>query len=549
MFVWSSLFIFSTVTYLFLFLYVLMIDFKASLNRACAVTIFCMTIWSLELAVNRHPDISYDAARLWLNIGSVGWIGLGPSLLWFVHLFTNKAHRLKKVWFHVLTTIPMIIFFVAQLKWVLVSELVLRSYGYTHIWASSYWPSAFFIFYWVMYVWSLVLLIRFQKKTRRRSLKAPARVLFGSVLICLLLASSTDVVLPMFNMRIIPSMGPLITLIWASGLVYALLKYNFLTISPETAAENILATMNDMVILCDPLGKIVSVNRATFTILGYKQSELVGQSLPKLICEIDSKACRSFLISFGCEPIENIRLNFSDHAGRLVPVMISCSLLKNDLGDLVGSVTVAKDISDIEKAESYLRSSERKYRELVENINDVIFTINESGIINYISPRIQSLAGYLPEEITGKDLKTLIPEKEHPEMLNHLKNMLSGDMRSAKYSLITKEGGMAWISMSGRPIRDKEKTVGIMGVLADISLLVEAMNEINELTGLLPICSSCKKVRDDEGYWNQIESYIQQRSDMTFSHGICPDCTEKIYGKEKWYIELKKRQDKDLTNK
>ncbi len=56
-----------------------------------------------------------------------------------------------------------------------------------------------------------------------------------------------------------------------------------------------------------------------------------------------------------------------------------------------------------------------------------------------------------------------------------------------------------------------------------------ARQEVQELRGLLPICASCKKVRDDEGYWNQIESYVQAHSAATFTHGICPDCVVKMY--------------------
>ena len=54
-------------------------------------------------------------------------------------------------------------------------------------------------------------------------------------------------------------------------------------------------------------------------------------------------------------------------------------------------------------------------------------------------------------------------------------------------------------------------------------------DQIKELRGLLPICSGCKKIRDDQGYWNQIEAYIQEHSDAKFSHGICPDCAKRLY--------------------
>ncbi len=56
-----------------------------------------------------------------------------------------------------------------------------------------------------------------------------------------------------------------------------------------------------------------------------------------------------------------------------------------------------------------------------------------------------------------------------------------------------------------------------------------ALAEVKELKGLLPICSSCKKIRDDSGYWNQIESYISDHSKAEFTHGICPDCARKLY--------------------
>ena len=62
-----------------------------------------------------------------------------------------------------------------------------------------------------------------------------------------------------------------------------------------------------------------------------------------------------------------------------------------------------------------------------------------------------------------------------------------------------------------------------------IAQLQEALSEVKQLSGLLPICASCKKIRDDKGYWNQIESFIRDRSEAEFSHGICPDCAKKLY--------------------
>jgi YesN/AraC family two-component response regulator len=62
-----------------------------------------------------------------------------------------------------------------------------------------------------------------------------------------------------------------------------------------------------------------------------------------------------------------------------------------------------------------------------------------------------------------------------------------------------------------------------------IAKLQDALDNVKNLSGLLPICSSCKKIRDDKGYWQQIESYIREHSEAQFSHGVCPDCLKKLY--------------------
>jgi hypothetical protein len=64
--------------------------------------------------------------------------------------------------------------------------------------------------------------------------------------------------------------------------------------------------------------------------------------------------------------------------------------------------------------------------------------------------------------------------------------------------------------------------------------LQKALAEVKELSGLLPICARCKRIRDDKGYWSQVEEYIARRTDARFTHSVCPDCGQKIYG-EMWH--------------
>ena len=72
--------------------------------------------------------------------------------------------------------------------------------------------------------------------------------------------------------------------------------------------------------------------------------------------------------------------------------------------------------------------------------------------------------------------------------------------------------------------------------------LKEAAETVKSLSGLVPICSNCKKVREDNGYWNSVENFVEKHSNALFSHSICPECTERLYGNEEWY---KKKMKKD----
>jgi CheY-like chemotaxis protein len=70
--------------------------------------------------------------------------------------------------------------------------------------------------------------------------------------------------------------------------------------------------------------------------------------------------------------------------------------------------------------------------------------------------------------------------------------------------------------------------------------LRDALNNVETLSGLLPICANCKKIRDDKGYWNQLEMYISKHTLAEFTHAICPDCVKKLYGEDVWKRVSKK---------
>jgi DNA-binding response OmpR family regulator len=88
--------------------------------------------------------------------------------------------------------------------------------------------------------------------------------------------------------------------------------------------------------------------------------------------------------------------------------------------------------------------------------------------------------------------------------------------------LLARIGSLVRIKRAEDALREKEEEQKSL-----ISRLEQALAEIKTLEGFIPICASCKKIRDDKGYWNQLEAYLSKHTDAVFSHGLCPECLDK----------------------
>ncbi len=85
-----------------------------------------------------------------------------------------------------------------------------------------------------------------------------------------------------------------------------------------------------------------------------------------------------------------------------------------------------------------------------------------------------------------------------------------------------------------------EIITGHLELIAKNISLEATLKEVRTLQGLIPICAQCKKIRDDKGFWQKVEVYLEERSNARFTHGLCEDCMQKLYGKEKWFKEKDK---------
>lgn len=207
------------------------------------------------------------------------------------------------------------------------------------------------------------------------------------------------------------------------------------------------------------------------------------------------------------------------------------------------------------QVEMELRESEQFLQTIIDMSPDGIIFTSLTGKILRISPRAFILSGYTSrEEVLGKSIFDFIVPEERDRAMFLAKEMLKGNYSGAtEYQLITKEGSVIYAEVNGEVIRDGSgRPKGMMFVERDVTerkrieedreaLLKDlqiALSEVNTIDGVVPICSSCKKIRDEEGLWNILEVYLTKHTGAQFSHGICPDCTVKYHAE---LAELKKK--------
>lgn len=203
----------------------------------------------------------------------------------------------------------------------------------------------------------------------------------------------------------------------------------------------------------------------------------------------------------------------------------------------------------ISELEATLRGAVQHYRIVADFTYDWEYWIMAPGRFQYISPSCERITGYPPKAFTEDPslLEQIVHPNDRSLVEMHMREDASNPEaipQAVNFRIFHRNGDIRWIGhvcqsvfgdrgeWLGRRCSNRDITEGKNSEEQKERLLVdlqEALAKVKTLSGFLPICASCKKIRDDDGYWQQVEEYLRDHSEAQFSHSICPDCARKLY--------------------
>jgi len=296
-----------------------------------------------------------------------------------------------------------------------------------------------------------------------------------------------------------------------------------------------------------PEGYFISANPALAHILGYDFQEELINSINSLDSQLyvdpEHRAVFTKLLTKN-----NTTQHFITQCRRKDKTVIWASISARTVRDSENNILYfegfLQDVTEQKRAEDALKESEERYRISIECSNDGV-TITKNGIHEYVNNKFLEIFGYDDSNgIIGKSLTEIIHPDDRDRVMKYSELRYQNGDAPSRYEFrgIKKDGTPLDIEVSIATIHYKgEKAV--LAYFRDIterkqiekerekliSELKEALSQVKKLHGLLPICASCKKIKNEKGYWEQIEIYISQHSEADFSHGICPECVKKLY--------------------
>jgi len=228
------------------------------------------------------------------------------------------------------------------------------------------------------------------------------------------------------------------------------------------AYDTIVDSIDDAIVVLDSQKRIVEYNTVAGNILDLSRADIgrsaaiVWKDRPDLmkLSEADESS-RIEIVSGRRDSIRYYEASAYD--------------VEDRHGHPMGKTISLHDTTDKKKAEESLRQSEEKYRTLVENINDVFYTLDNQGNITYVSPVVERLSKYKTGDLLGKPFTSIVYPDDLPGLLDSYNRLVSGHLEPWEFRAVDKDGRIIYVRTSSRPVYEDGEIVGVTALITDIT--------------------------------------------------------------------------------
>jgi PAS domain S-box-containing protein len=249
----------------------------------------------------------------------------------------------------------------------------------------------------------------------------------------------------------------------------------------EEKYRTILDEMADVYFEVDLAGNFTFFNDAIYHQVGYSREELIGTSFR---CRVAKEDIATLYNTFGKiystgKPERSIFYKFMRKDGTMGFVEAAVFPLQNQKGEIVGFRGIVRDITERKRSEEALRESERKYKSLIDNFQDIILTINLEGKITFASQSIKEKLGYESAETINMSILDFVPEEDHQRVLESLQKGMKGEkIKGFQTQVITKSGERLFFEGSFSRVYKDGAVVGAQAIIKDITESKRAAEEV-----------------------------------------------------------------------
>jgi PAS domain S-box-containing protein len=455
---------------------ILLLDPKAALNRVAALLLLSFFIWSFGMSFMSNPMTPENVAGIVWHSYSIGWI-IYPFFGLLQSLIMSRRDRIfSSPLYMSMLFLPVPFFFILHFTGMLTSAPYITEYGWRVSWHNTFGAFSFYGYYLSYTLVSLYVLLQYSLRSKNKTIKKAGFIIVGGALLTLLFGTILEVILPRLisNEIFLVKTTDISILIWAFSLLYAVNAQVLFRITPASAADKIIASMNESLTLLNDYFEIVYVNEEAIKLLGYKKEEMIGKPYSSLFASRDdaNSWIKKALLTDSIKGYETTLLSSS---GAAVDILLSVSIIKED-NDIAGAVCIASDIRPLKRSSEELKV----LHTAVEQSPASVVITDIGGSITYVNPKFCSVTGYTKQEALGQNPRILNSgEKPREEYSAMWKKLLSGDEWHGIFHNKKKNGELFWESVSISPIKNSRGgTISFIAIKEDITEQRKAEDEL-----------------------------------------------------------------------